>query len=199
MASLIGTFPSSSRVENVRHGEFYSLFKFLTRRNVSVSGQTGSELTNANSTFLSIILFFLSVAFWTAVCGDAEEDNRTVWLVLSHVVDNKIVFRSTDSAGMSETVHCGYSFTLAPVFFHSLASLQSWPSLLTCYLLSVFLFCSCPSGNPTAATETAELCQGNFRPSGDNRVERQKNRGRTCQLLPCAQSDTVIVHLILLL
>lgn len=62
----------------MRHGEFYSLFKFLTRRNVSISGQTGSELTNANSTFLSIILLFLSTAFWTAVCGDAEESNRTV-------------------------------------------------------------------------------------------------------------------------
>lgn len=38
----------------------------------------GSELTNANSTFLSIILFFLSIAFWTAVCGDAGGNNRTV-------------------------------------------------------------------------------------------------------------------------
>lgn len=36
MGSLIGTFPVSSRVENMRHGEFYSLFKFLTRRNISV-------------------------------------------------------------------------------------------------------------------------------------------------------------------
>lgn len=78
MASLIGTFPSSSRVENVRNGEFYSLFKFLTRRNNSVSDQTGSELTNGNSTFLSITLFFLNIVFWTAVCGDAEENNRTV-------------------------------------------------------------------------------------------------------------------------
>lgn len=38
----------------------------------------GSELTNANSTFLSIILFFLRIAFWTAVCGDAGGNNRTV-------------------------------------------------------------------------------------------------------------------------
>lgn len=43
----------------------------------SFSGQTGSELTNAKSTFLSITLFFLSTAFWTAACGDAEEKNRT--------------------------------------------------------------------------------------------------------------------------
>lgn len=150
-------------------------------------------------TFLSIILFFLSIAFWTAVCGDTEENNRAGELVLSHVVDNKIVFRSLGSAGMSETVHCRNSFTLAPDFFHSLVSLQSWLSLLTCYLLSVFLFCSCSSGNPTAAAETAELCQGNFRSSGDNRVERQKNRGRTCQLLQSVQSGTVILHLTLLL
>lgn len=45
---------------------------------------------------------------------------------------------------MSKTLHCRHSFTLAPDFFHSLASLQSWPSLLTSYLLSVFCFAPAP-------------------------------------------------------
>lgn len=61
------------------------------------------------------------------------------------------------------------------------------PTSFLCLILCLLSFCLfLSSGNPTAAAETGGFYQGDFWSSGNDRMERQKDRGRSLKPLPNA-------------